>query len=112
MSILGTRVVRREDPLFLTQGATYTDDLTDDQLIGALHVTLVRSTAAHARVITVDASAALEAPGVVAVVTGADLADLAPLPHAPQHDRRAALRRCLRRPSGSGRVRGGWRCRL
>ena len=43
MSILGTRVVRREDPLFLTRGATYTDDLVEDQLVGALHVTLVRS---------------------------------------------------------------------
>jgi len=80
MSILGTRVVRREDPLFLTQGATYTDDLTEDRLLGALHVTLVRSTTAHARVVGVDASAALEAPGVVAVVTAADLADLAPVP--------------------------------
>lgn len=79
MSILGTRVVRREDPLFLTRGAIYTDDLTDDQLVGALHLTLVRSTAAHARVLGVDASAALDAPGVVAVVTATDLADLAPL---------------------------------
>ena len=30
MSILGTRVVRTEDPLFLTRGATYTDDLVDE----------------------------------------------------------------------------------
>ncbi len=79
MSILGTRVVRREDPLFLTRGATYTDDLTEDALVGALHLTLVRSTAAHARVVSVDASAARQAPGVVAVVTAADLADLAPI---------------------------------
>jgi len=84
VSILGTRVVRREDPLFLTRGATYTDDLVQDQLVGALHVTLVRSTTAHARVVRVDASGALEAPGVVAVVTAADLADLSPLaPEVP-----------------------------
>ncbi len=80
MSILGTRVVRTEDPLFLTRGAVYTDDLTDPQLVGALHATLVRSTAAHARILSVDASAALDAPGVVAVVTAADLAELAPVP--------------------------------
>ena len=80
MSILGTRVVRTEDPLFLTRGAVYTDDLTDERLAGALHVTFVRSQVAHGRVLSVDTSAALEAPGVVAVVTAADLADLAPIP--------------------------------
>lgn len=73
MSILGTRVVRTEDPVFLTRGATYTDDLTDERLTGALHLTLVRSPLAHATISSIDTSAALEAPGVVAVVTGADL---------------------------------------
>ncbi|ANY07155.1 xanthine dehydrogenase family protein molybdopterin-binding subunit [Pseudonocardia sp. HH130630-07] len=77
MSILGTRVVRTEDPVFLTRGATYTDDLTDERLTGALHLTLVRSPLAHATITSVDVSAALESPGVVAVVTGADL-DIAP----------------------------------
>lgn len=77
MSILGTRVVRTEDPVFLTRGATYTDDLTDERLTGALHLTLVRSPLAHAEITSIDTSAALESPGVVAVVTGADL-DIAP----------------------------------
>jgi aerobic carbon-monoxide dehydrogenase large subunit len=49
MSIMGTRVVRTEDPKFLSRGATYTDDLTDERLTGALHLTLVRSPLAHAR---------------------------------------------------------------
>ncbi|MEU2347139.1 xanthine dehydrogenase family protein molybdopterin-binding subunit [Modestobacter sp. NPDC049651] len=80
MSILGTRVVRTEDPLFLTRGAVYTDDLTDERLTGALHATFVRSQVAHGQVRSVDTSAALEAPGVVAVVTAADLGDLAPIP--------------------------------
>ncbi|MGY1712250.1 xanthine dehydrogenase family protein molybdopterin-binding subunit [Geodermatophilus sp. SYSU D00758] len=80
MSILGTRVVRTEDPLFLTRGATYTDDLVDDRLTGALHVTFVRSQVAHGRLLSVDASAAREAPGVVAVYTAEDCADLAPIP--------------------------------
>lgn len=77
MSILGTRVVRTEDPLFLSQGATYTDDLTDERLTGALHLTLVRSPLAHARVTAVDVEGALTAPGVAAVLTGADV-DLPP----------------------------------
>ncbi|MPQ98633.1 molybdopterin-dependent oxidoreductase [Modestobacter sp. I12A-02628] len=80
MSILGTRVVRTEDPLFLTRGAVYTDDLADPRLAGALHATIVRSTVAHGQVLSVDTSAALEAPGVVAVVTAADLTGLDPLP--------------------------------
>ncbi|MBA3279638.1 MAG: xanthine dehydrogenase family protein molybdopterin-binding subunit, partial [Geodermatophilaceae bacterium] len=79
MSILGTRVVRTEDPLFLTQGATYTDDLTDERLSGALHATFVRSQVAHGRVLTVDTAEAARASGVVAVITAADLVDLEPL---------------------------------
>ncbi|WP_138734971.1 xanthine dehydrogenase family protein molybdopterin-binding subunit [Modestobacter excelsi] len=80
MSILGTRVVRTEDPLFLTRGAVYTDDLTDERLTGALHATFIRSQVAHGRLLSVDTSAALEAPGVVAVVTAADVTDLVPIP--------------------------------
>jgi carbon-monoxide dehydrogenase large subunit len=80
LSILGTRVLRTEDPKFLTTGGVYTEDVVDDRLDGACHVFFVRSPLAHARINSVDVSAALEAPGVVAVYTGADLADLAPIP--------------------------------
>ena len=73
MSILGTRVRRTEDPRFLTTGGVYTDDVP---LPGACHVHFVRSAVAHARIRSVDVSAALAAPGVVAAYTGADLADL------------------------------------
>jgi carbon-monoxide dehydrogenase large subunit len=76
MSILGTRVLRTEDPRFLTTGGVYTEDLTDDRLAGACHVFFVRSPIAHARIRRVDVSAALAAPGVIAAYTGADLADL------------------------------------
>jgi carbon-monoxide dehydrogenase large subunit len=78
MSILGTRVHRVEDPAFLTRGGTYTDDLTDARLAGAVHLTLVRSPIAHATITSIDTSAAKQAPGVVAVVTAADC-DLEPL---------------------------------
>jgi aerobic carbon-monoxide dehydrogenase large subunit len=79
LSILGTRVLRTEDPGFLTTGAVYTGDLVDERLAGACHVFFVRSPVAHARIRSVDASAALRAPGVVAVFTGADMAGLQPL---------------------------------
>jgi aerobic carbon-monoxide dehydrogenase large subunit len=80
MSILGNRVVRREDPRFLTGGGTYVDDVRDPRLEGAAHVTYVRSTAAHARLTGIDVAEAAAAPGVVRVVTAADLAGVAPLP--------------------------------
>src|SRR3954447_2882372 len=93
-SILGTRVLRVEDPKFLTSGGVYVDDLRDPRLAGAAYVTYVRSVVAHARV-TVDASAAAAAPGVLAVVTAADLTALdpppLPLPYIPPHMNRAWL---------------------
>src|SRR5260221_4044959 len=76
MSILGTRVLRTEDPRFLTTGGVYTEDLTDDRLAGACHVFFVRSPIAHARIRGIDATAALTAPGVLAVYTAAAVADL------------------------------------
>jgi carbon-monoxide dehydrogenase large subunit len=79
VSVLGTRVLRVEDPKFLTTGGVYTADLRDPRLTGAGHVTYVRSVMAHAR-ITVDASAAREHPGVVAVFTAEDLTDVSPPP--------------------------------
>lgn len=79
VSILGTRVMRVEDPKFLTTGGVYVDDLRDPRLEGAGHVTYVRAVMAHARV-TVDASAAAALDGVLAVFTAADLTDLPPPP--------------------------------
>ncbi|MEV5410239.1 xanthine dehydrogenase family protein molybdopterin-binding subunit [Thermopolyspora sp. NPDC052614] len=80
MSVLGTRVVRTEDPRLLTDGATYVDDLRVPELAGAAFVTYVRSPLAHARITGVDVSAAAEAPGVLAVFTARDLDDLPPPP--------------------------------
>jgi carbon-monoxide dehydrogenase large subunit len=73
VSILGTRVERVEDPRLLTEGAVYTDDLSDDRLTGAVYVTFVRSSVAHGRITSIDVSAARAAPGVIDVVTAADL---------------------------------------
>ncbi len=88
MSILGNRVRRREDPAFLTGGDRYLDNLPLD---GALRVVYVRSTIAHARIVAVDTDAALDAPGVVAVFTAADV-DLAPLPPAMETMHQAMTR--------------------
>jgi aerobic carbon-monoxide dehydrogenase large subunit len=84
MSILGTRVVRIEDPRLLTAGGTYVDDLRVPQLMGAARVTFVRSHHGHALITGVDASAALAAPGVVAVLTYQDIDDIPPPPPLPE----------------------------
>lgn len=70
MSILGHRVLRREDPKFLTVGGTYVADL---DLPGSVHVTFVRSSMAHANIVSVDAAAARAMAGVIAVYTNDDL---------------------------------------
>jgi aerobic carbon-monoxide dehydrogenase large subunit len=80
MSILGTRVVRTEDPRLLTAGGTYVDDLRVPELAQAARVTFVRSPVAHAAITGIDVSAAKDAPGVVAVLTVADMDDLPPPP--------------------------------
>ncbi len=80
MSILGTRVVRTEDPRLLTEGGTYVDDLRIPELAQAARVTFVRSPIAHGVITGIDTSAAKDAPGVVAVLTVADMDDLPPPP--------------------------------
>ena len=76
--VVGTRLLRKEDPELLTGEARFVDDL---DLSGALWVACVRSPHAHARILSVDLSAARGADGVVAAYSGADLADSwGPLP--------------------------------
>jgi carbon-monoxide dehydrogenase large subunit len=73
-SILGNRVLRKEDPKFLTTGGVYVDDMQNEPLLqGAAHVTFVRSQLAHALINGIDISAALEAPGVIAIHTAESL---------------------------------------
>jgi carbon-monoxide dehydrogenase large subunit len=93
MSILGNRVERREDPALLTSGGTYVDDVP---IPGAAFVTYVRSTMAHARVVEVDVTEARRMPGVLAVVTAADLS-FADLPPATPAMDRAMTRPLLAR---------------
>jgi aerobic carbon-monoxide dehydrogenase large subunit len=66
----GASIKRSEDPRILTGAGRYVDDI---KLPGMLHAAFVRSPLAHAGVLSVDVSAAQALPGVIAVLTGADL---------------------------------------
>ena len=68
--VFGKRIKRNEDPRLLTGRALFTDDV---QLPGMLHAAFVRSTYAHARIRSIDASAARTMPGVYAVYSADDL---------------------------------------
>ncbi len=65
----GSGIRRREDPRLITGSATYTADIV---LPGMLHAAMLRSPYAHARIQSIDTSAAAQASGVVAVYTAAD----------------------------------------
>jgi carbon-monoxide dehydrogenase large subunit len=76
--VFGSGIRRREDPRLITGTARYTDDIT---LPGMAHAAILRSPHGHARVKRIDTSRAKEAPGVVAVFTGADIEGvLKPIP--------------------------------
>ncbi|MDQ7859098.1 MAG: aerobic carbon-monoxide dehydrogenase large subunit [Armatimonadota bacterium] len=68
---MGHSVKRKEDARFIRGKGTYVDDI---QLPGMLYLDIVRSPLAHARITKIDTSKALAIPGVLAVITGADLA--------------------------------------
>ena len=79
-STFGSGIRRREDPRLITGSAKYTDDIV---LPGMLHAALLRSPYAHARIESIDTSAAEAASGVVAVYVGADTeGEIAPAPCA------------------------------
>ncbi|MDR7387883.1 MAG: molybdopterin-dependent oxidoreductase, partial [Armatimonadota bacterium] len=68
---VGVRLHRREDDRFVRGKGQYLDDI---KLPGMLHMEILRSPYAHARIRSVDTSRAKALPGVVAVLTGQDLA--------------------------------------
>jgi carbon-monoxide dehydrogenase large subunit len=67
---IGQGVSRFEDPRLLRGGGRYIDDI---KLPGMVHGVVVRSQHAHARIRSLDVSAAKQAPGVLAVLTAADI---------------------------------------
>ncbi len=78
----GKPVRRVEDARLVTGGGCYSDDFN---LPGQAYACFVRSPHAHARIVRIDSGAALKIPGVIAVLTGADVAadGLQPIPHRP-----------------------------
>jgi carbon-monoxide dehydrogenase large subunit len=83
---VGRRMTRTEDPRLLTGQGLYVDDV---EIHGMLYAAFLRSDYAHARIKSIDVSAARSRPGVVAVYTAEDLGDfwqhgppLVPAPHS------------------------------
>src|SRR2546428_14169360 len=75
MSYVGQSMKRFEDPRLVTGKGTFVGDLT---LPDMLHAAVLRSQHAHARLRAVDVAAARAVPGVVAALTGADIAGVLP----------------------------------
>src|SRR6185295_15637700 len=67
---IGASVVRKEDKRFITGKGRYVDDV---KLVGMTHAHFVRSPHAHAKVKGIDSTAAMQMPGVIAVLTGSEL---------------------------------------
>ncbi|HZA25021.1 MAG TPA: molybdopterin cofactor-binding domain-containing protein, partial [Dehalococcoidia bacterium] len=67
---MGHSVPRKEDPRFIRGRGKYVDDI---KLPGMLHLDIVRSPLAHARIRNINTEKALQVPGVLAVITGKDL---------------------------------------
>ncbi|GGL79643.1 xanthine dehydrogenase family protein molybdopterin-binding subunit [Wenxinia marina] len=80
MTLIGTGVRRKEDLRLLRGQGDYADDI---HLPDATWAVFARAPYAHARLVSIDVSAAREMPGVVAVLTGADLqaAGIGAIPH-------------------------------
>ncbi|HEX8861065.1 MAG TPA: molybdopterin cofactor-binding domain-containing protein [Actinomycetes bacterium] len=77
----GRPLQRREDDHHLRGRGQFTDDVRPTHAVGVLHAALLRSPYAHARIRSVSVDRARRMPGVVAVITGADLLDsVSPLP--------------------------------
>src|SRR5215212_4388187 len=77
--LLGSPIKRREDPKLITGSSSYVDDI---KLVGTAYLVVLRSPYGHARIKSIDTSAARSAPGVLDVVTAADVNGLltSPLP--------------------------------
>ena len=76
---VGQAIKRKEDPRLIMGRARYIDDIN---VTGQLWASFVRSPEAHAKIVSIDTSAAKAYPGVKAVFTGNDLDLESPLPMA------------------------------
>lgn len=90
MRIIGRPLPRKEDPRLLTGRGTFVGDLTPP---GTIHMALIRSPHAHARILDVDLSAARAHPGVVAARAAGDFDP--PLPRLPSIVSHPAMRHAM-----------------
>ena len=100
MAYTGTSVRRLEDPELLRGTATFVGDIRRP---GMVHAVVVRSTQAHARILAIETDEARRQPGVLAVLTAADVKDVGTIPMrlAPRDD----LTRALQHPIAGDTVR-------
>jgi carbon-monoxide dehydrogenase large subunit len=103
---VGQRMTRTEDPRLLTGQALFVDDV---DLPDMLHAAFLRSDYAHARLLSIDVSAARERAGVVAVYTAEDLGDFwqhgPPLVPAPHSVEGVIFHSCTQVPLAKDKVR-------
>ena len=104
--VFGSRAKRLEDPKFLRGSARYIDDI---RLKGALQASFVRSPFAHAKIGTIDASAALALEGVHAVLSFADFEPLLVNPELVVGLPSPAYRQDRNRPMSASRLPLCWR---
>lgn len=87
-TVIGSTVLRKEDHRLITGRGRFSDDVN---MTGQAYAVFVRSPHAHARIMSIDTSAALRIPGVVVVLTGKDMHEdrLQPMPHVPKSTHKA-----------------------
>lgn len=94
MSLVGAKVLRKEDPRLLTGAGKFVDDLHPT---GCVHAAFVMSSEAHARILAIDVRAALRMEGVLGVYTAEDFASFPDLPGGmPDLERPALARNVVR----------------
>jgi len=100
MSYIGARVKRNEDPRFLRGLGKFVADLSRPRM---LHAVIFRSPCAHANIVKIDTAKASQLPGVVCVLTFADIAGVKPIPM--RTGQIEGLDRCLQTPLAKDKVR-------
>lgn len=102
--MVGASVKRREDPRLITGSAMYVDDL---KLPGMVHVSIVRSSYAHANIMAINSDDAAAMPGVVKIITADDLSKLLVNKYASMnHDETGGLEELSADPSAKIPVPG------
>ena len=83
-TMVGARVIRKEDPNLITGRGSFVDDV---KLVGTVAMAYVRSSEAHADIVSIDTAEAAALPGVLGVYTIDDFADFGNVPGIPGMDR-------------------------